>query len=310
MARLLAVAFLLPVLASVASAFGVQDPAADEKLWREAGTLFGRGLYWQAEPRFRELVRRRPRDAKVHFGLGAVLMRTDRSVGALAAFDASLALDDRDAQTHHLRARVLEALERPDEAATAFARSLELAPRDPEVLLRAGILAARRGRAAEARDLLDRCLALGPDRVEALYERAQLDFRAGEDEAARRGAERAAALDAAHAPSRYLLSRLAAKARRRDEAARWAREYQSLQRAAEAADRARLLAAGRVALGYGALNAGRLREALDYLLAALEASPGEVQARAGLDEIERRARAAKDEALLAELARRRPAEGK
>jgi Tfp pilus assembly protein PilF len=289
LASLLILFAIFPRVASAQDAIS----AADESQWQRASALFARGLYWESEAEFRALSERLPKLAKVHFGLGAALARSERPRAALKALDRALELDLKDPQAHLIRAGVLETLGSVDEAEKAYRSGLELAPDHAELRLRFGIYLHRRSAGASEQRLkraareLDRALALRPRHAETLYERAALAFRGQDYERARSLATAAVKADARLPSARYLLSQIAAREKKIDEAKRHAAIFRDLRQKQVAEQRAQQTARARVGLGYRALRARDAKAAAAYFASALDARPGDAQARAGLQSLQR-----------------------
>lgn len=78
----------------------------------------------QAEAEYRDLVRAHPKDARVPFGLGRVLLALGDYGPALEALDAAAALGEAGGELHARRAEALSRLQRYPEAAAAYRKAL------------------------------------------------------------------------------------------------------------------------------------------------------------------------------------------
>ena len=208
---------------------------ADETLDEYAALLAGLGRYEASASCFRDLLKRRPGNARLHCNLGHVLhclgdfrnaiehcrraielgpqlpeshLHLGNSLLALnalfeadAAYVAGLQVAPDHAALHTAHAMAERALGRLADAEASTRRALALRPDAADTLALLGSLAIDHGRFNEAEDLLRKALAIDPDLPEALVSLATLRKMSPADGAWRDAAERVLArgLSVAHA---------------------------------------------------------------------------------------------------------------
>ncbi len=116
---------------------------------------------------WRDVVRKRPENARAHNNLASLLLHQGDLDGAAAAVAAALELRPDYAEAHYNLGTVLLARGRMDEAAARFAEALRLDPRLVEAHYNLGTLLLHQGRYAEAITHYEEALRLRPDHANA-----------------------------------------------------------------------------------------------------------------------------------------------
>jgi len=149
------------------------------QLMAQAQALHQAGRLAQAEPVYREVLRRSPRHADALHGLGMLAFQAGHPQAASDLIGQALAVDPQDASAHGNLGYALHTLGRHDEALASFERALALQPDLVEALNNRGNTLSALGRHDEALASFDRALALRPDYVEAAYNRGNALHAAG-----------------------------------------------------------------------------------------------------------------------------------
>ncbi len=125
-----------------------------------------------------------PTDLGVLNALGLILVRLERPVEALEAFDTALTLDKDLPFLHASRGLALQMVGRLDWAETAHRRALELWPDHPIALAGLASIASQKGDHATARQLAEKVLAQHPGYADAELTLAKADLAAKDAPAA------------------------------------------------------------------------------------------------------------------------------
>lgn len=123
--------------------------------WRDQRTLFAAAA------------RTTPASARVRMNYGAELLARGELEGAVAQFEAAIAILPRYAKAHSNLAVAYQRLDRLPEAVREAARAAALQPRQPAYWMLLGRLYLQQGRTAEARRVCRRVLAIDPSNPEA-----------------------------------------------------------------------------------------------------------------------------------------------
>jgi tetratricopeptide (TPR) repeat protein len=106
-------------------------------------------------------------NAQASFNLGIARSAIGDRDGAIAAYTASLALDDGNAVAHYNLGVLLADASRLDEAAAHYRRAIAIQPRYPEAFNNLGVALGRQGRTAEAINAFRQAVALDPSNESA-----------------------------------------------------------------------------------------------------------------------------------------------
>ena len=158
-------------------AFGAV-PSLDA-LMAQAQALQNAGRLGQAEPLYREVLRRSPRHFDALHSLGMLAFQAGHAQAAADLLAQALAVRPEEAGAHGNLGYVLHVLGRFDEALQSLERALQRQPQMLEALNNRGNTLSLLGRHDEAIASFDRALALRPDYVEALYNRGNALHAAG-----------------------------------------------------------------------------------------------------------------------------------
>jgi protein O-GlcNAc transferase len=169
-------------------AFAAVPPLAP--LMAQAQALHQGGRIAQAEPIYREVLRRSPRHFDALHGLGMLALQAGHPQAAAELIAQALAVEPDDASAHGNLGYALHVLGRHAEALARLDRALALQPGLREALNNRGNTLSALGRHDESVAAFDRLLALRPGDVEAAYNRGNALHAAG------RPAEALAAYDA------------------------------------------------------------------------------------------------------------------
>lgn len=104
-----------------------------------------------------------PRDPHTHYCVGLLCADTGRHAEALAAYEASLSLDDSNAKAHNNRGSALQVLGRLRDAEAAYRRALALRPDLAPPYMNLGNVLEQQQRVAEAIAVYDLALSRGLD---------------------------------------------------------------------------------------------------------------------------------------------------
>ena len=149
------------------------------QLMAQAQALHQRGHIAQAEPVYREVLRRSPRHADALHSLGMLALQAGHPQAAAELIAKSLAEAPQDASAHANLGYALHVLGRHDDALQSLDRALAIHPDQLEALNNRGNTLSALGRHAESVAAFDRALACKPDYVEAAYNRGNALHAAG-----------------------------------------------------------------------------------------------------------------------------------
>lgn len=176
--------------------------ASPETSYEHATRARRGGDFKGAEAGYRDVLRREPRHAAVHFHLGNLAGRRGDRALAIAHYRAALdgSLPDPE-QMQHVRVVALnnlaytlaEAGESLDEAEALVRRALELAPDRANFLDTLALVLLKQGRPAEARAALERAVTFAPEDDVILEHEADAYLAVGDSRTARAALEEALA---------------------------------------------------------------------------------------------------------------------
>jgi predicted O-linked N-acetylglucosamine transferase (SPINDLY family) len=146
---------------------------AQAQAWHQGGHIA------QAEPVYREVLRRSPRHADALHALGMLALQAGHPQAAADLIARSLAEAPQDASAHGNLGYALHVLGRHAEALDSLDRALAIQPSQLEALNNRGNTLSALGRHDEAVASFDRALGLKPDYVEAAYNRGNALHAAG-----------------------------------------------------------------------------------------------------------------------------------
>ena len=149
------------------------------QLMAQAQSLHQAGRLAQAEPVYREVLRRSPRHADALHGLGMLAFQAGHVQAAAELIAQAVEADPQDASAHGNLGYALHALGRHAQALESLERALALQPDMLEALNNRGNTLSALGRHDDAIASLDRALALRPGYVEAAYNRGNALHAAG-----------------------------------------------------------------------------------------------------------------------------------
>ena len=149
------------------------------QLMAQAQSLHQGGRLAQAEPVYREVLRRSPRHVDALHGLGMLAFQAGHPQAAADLIAQALAVDPQDASAHGNLGYALHTLGRHDEALQSLERALAIQPTLLEALNNRGNTLSALGRHDAALASFDAALALRPDYVEAAYNRGNALHAAG-----------------------------------------------------------------------------------------------------------------------------------
>ena len=161
-----------------------------DTLMAQAQALHQAGRIEQAEPLYREVLRRAPRHFDALHSLGMLAFMAGHPQAAADLIARALAVEPQDASAHGNLGYALHMLGRHAQALDSLERALAIKPDLLEALNNRGNTLSVLGRHDESIASFDRALALRPDYVEAAYNRGNALHGAG------RLAEALAAYDA------------------------------------------------------------------------------------------------------------------
>jgi Flp pilus assembly protein TadD len=165
---------------------------AEERLSLEAEHLLLIGDTDRALATLRDLVKRRPKDARAHRELGFALLLANRAGDALAPLQEACALDPIDVEAHLQLAQALDGLGKSDGAIDAYRKATRIGPRHVAAWLSLARLLLARGQGADrivAFDALRRAAGLDPPSEAAALEWASAILQGGAGDQAARTAE-------------------------------------------------------------------------------------------------------------------------
>jgi len=150
-----------------------------DALMAQAQALHHAGRLGQAEPIYREVLRRSPRHVDALHALGMLALQAGHAQGGADLIAQAIAADPAHASAHGNLGYALHLLGRPEEALRHLERALELQPDLLEALNNRGNTLSALGRHDAALASFERALALRPDYVEAIYNRGNAQHAAG-----------------------------------------------------------------------------------------------------------------------------------
>jgi tetratricopeptide (TPR) repeat protein len=148
--------------------------------------LMAAGRTAEAEARFRETVRLRPRFARGHNNLGDALDGRGRHEEAVAAYQEAIRVNPDLAEAHNNLGTALAALGRLEQAEASLREALRRQPEFVEAWFNLGITLRRLGRLGQSGEALSRAVLIRPDFDRARFQRAITAAQAGDLETARR----------------------------------------------------------------------------------------------------------------------------
>jgi len=150
-----------------------------DALMAQAQALHRGGRLAQAEPIYREVLRRSPRHVDALHSLGMLALQAGHAQAGADLIAQAIAVDPSHASAHGNLGYALHLLGRHEDALRHLERALELQPDLLEALNNRGntLSALRRHDAALAS--FERALALRPDYIEAVYNRGNAQHAAG-----------------------------------------------------------------------------------------------------------------------------------
>jgi protein O-GlcNAc transferase len=157
--------------------FGAVPPL--DALMAQAQALQHAGRLGEAEPLFREVLRRSPGHFDALHALGMLALQAGHPQAAADLVSQALAVDPQDAGAHANLGYVLHVLGRHEDALRSLERALAIRPDMLEALNNRGNTLSALGRHDEAIASFDRALALRPDYMEAAYNRGNALHAAG-----------------------------------------------------------------------------------------------------------------------------------
>jgi protein O-GlcNAc transferase len=142
-----------------------------DTLMAQAQALHHAGRIAQAEPLYREVLRRSPRHFDALHSLGMLALQAGHPQAAADLIGQAIAVDPQDAGAHANLGYALHVLGRHEQALQGLDRALALQPDSLQALNNRGNTLSVLARHDEAIASFDRALALRPDYVEAAYNR-------------------------------------------------------------------------------------------------------------------------------------------
>ena len=150
-----------------------------DSLMAQAQALHHAGRIAQAEPLYREVLRRSPRHVDALHSLGMLAFQAGHPQAAADLIAQALAVDSGDASAHGNLGYALHVLGRYAEALDSLERALAIQPEMMEALNNRGNTLSALGRHDESVASFDHALRLRPDYVEAAYNRGNALHAAG-----------------------------------------------------------------------------------------------------------------------------------
>jgi protein O-GlcNAc transferase len=137
----------------------------------EALSLHREGRLREAEPLYRKILQRQPREFAALHLLGALKLQQDQPAEALGLIEAALAVDRTSASVHTNHGLALAALKRPAQALASYAEALAIDPNNADTLASRADALCDLGQLEDALQSYDRALAVNPRLVGALVNR-------------------------------------------------------------------------------------------------------------------------------------------
>jgi protein O-GlcNAc transferase len=137
----------------------------------EALRLHQEGRLGEAEPLYRKILRRQPREFAALHLLGALKLQQDQPAEALGLIEAALAVDRSSASAHANHGLALAALKRPAQALASYAEALAIDPDNADTLANRADALCDLGRLEDALQSYGRALAINPRLFGALVNR-------------------------------------------------------------------------------------------------------------------------------------------
>ena len=150
-----------------------------DALMAQAQALHHGGRLAQAEPVYREVLRRSPRHVDALHSLGMLALQAGHAQAGADLVAQAIAVDPSHASAHGNLGYALHLLGRHEDALRHFDRALELQPDLLEALNNRGNTLSALGRHDDALASFERALALRPDYIEAIYNRGNAQHAAG-----------------------------------------------------------------------------------------------------------------------------------
>ena len=150
-----------------------------DALMGQAQALHHGGRLAQAEPIYREVLRRSPRHVDALHALGMLALQAGHAQAGADLIAQAIAIAPTHASAHGNLGYALHLLGRHEDALRSLERALELEPAMLEALNNRGNTLSALGRHDEALASFERALALRPDYVEAVYNRGNAQHAAG-----------------------------------------------------------------------------------------------------------------------------------
>jgi len=150
-----------------------------DALMAQAQALHHGGRLAQAEPIYREVLRRSPRHVDALHALGMLALQAGHAQAGADLIAQAIAIAPTHASAHGNLGYALHLLGRHEDALRSLERALELEPAMLEALNNRGNTLSALGRHDEALASFERALALRPDYVEAVYNRGNAQHAAG-----------------------------------------------------------------------------------------------------------------------------------
>ena len=150
-----------------------------DSLMAQAQALQRAGRIAQAEPIYREVLRRSPRHFDALHSLGMLAFQAGHPQAAADLIAQALAVEPQDAGAHGNLGYALHVLGRHAEALQSLDRALAIQPESVEALNNRGNTLSVLGRHDESVASFDQALALRPDYIEAAYNRGNALHAAG-----------------------------------------------------------------------------------------------------------------------------------
>lgn len=137
----------------------------------EALRLHQEGRLLEAEPLYRKLLQRQPREFVALHLLGALKLQQDKPAEAITLIEAALAVDQTSGAAHANHGLALAALHRPEEALASYAQALAIDPDNADTLANRADALCDLDHLKDALQSYDRALAINPRLVAARVNR-------------------------------------------------------------------------------------------------------------------------------------------
>jgi tetratricopeptide (TPR) repeat protein len=134
------------------------------------------GRYQDALTDFQQALALAPQNLALLSAIGLCLVRLDRPIDAVAAFDAAIKLNPAVPEMHFRKGWALDTSVDSAGAKLAYERAIALKPDFPEALSSLAVIDARAGRLADARAYANRSLRIDPDEPTAIIALSIIDL--------------------------------------------------------------------------------------------------------------------------------------